>query len=180
MCDPHRHNRGRGPVSQPARQSLLWIVGLTVGLNALWFGSAQARPAAGGTQLWEARYDGPGHGSDYPSAVAVSPDGTKVVVTGQTVANSPDYGTIAYDASTGSVVWGQRHDGHVSADQANVVVVNPDGSTVFVTGFVNSAPQQHELHDHRLQPGHRGSELVEHVQRAEEFAGRGVRDGYQR
>jgi DNA-binding beta-propeller fold protein YncE len=54
-------------------------VGLTLAVLGI---AAPSASAAGGSQLWLARYDGPGHGSDEAQSVAVSPDGTKVYVTG--------------------------------------------------------------------------------------------------
>jgi len=35
-----------------------------------------------GTRLWVSRYNGPGNGVDYATKVVVSPDGTRVYVTG--------------------------------------------------------------------------------------------------
>ena len=40
--------------------------------------------ATTGRRLWSARYDGAGHGVDTPTDLAVTPDGTKVLVTGST------------------------------------------------------------------------------------------------
>ena len=53
--------------------------------------------AATGARLWASRYHGPAGQSD-ASALAVSPDGTKVFVTGATVGDTSllDYATVAY------------------------------------------------------------------------------------
>jgi glucose dehydrogenase len=65
-----------------------------------------SRPPSTGAQLWAARYDGGGSGNDIAYAVAVSPDSSKVFVTGPSVgANSIgnktdyDYATVAYSTT---------------------------------------------------------------------------------
>lgn len=106
--------------------------------------AAQAPPAAGhavpgpGSQLWARRYNGPGNGSDQASKVAVSPDGTKVFVTGtsQGKASGLDYATVAYSAVTGARLWAARYNGPANGtDSASRVTVSPDGTKVFVTGI---------------------------------------------
>jgi hypothetical protein len=87
------------------------------------------------------------HGvSPYDSAsdIAVSPDGATVFVTGAThtsIENGlSDYGTIAYDATTGAEIWTASYDGGCGCpdggDGASDLAVSPDGSTVFVTGTI--------------------------------------------
>lgn len=93
--------------------------------------------AATGVTLWTKRYDGPGHGSDMASALSVSPDGSAVVVTGESVAttSATDYTTVAYNPTTGAKIWLKRYNGPGNyADFAHAVKVSPDASTVFVTG----------------------------------------------
>jgi hypothetical protein len=89
-----------------------------------------------GDRLWVQRYSGAGKNPDAPRAVGVSPDGSKVFVTGQTnTSASSDYATIAYDATTGTQLWAKRYNGPANFfDGANALGVSPDGSTVFVTG----------------------------------------------
>jgi DNA-binding beta-propeller fold protein YncE len=97
-----------------------------------------AYEATTGAQLWGARYNDPDDAQDQPTAIGVSPDGTKVFVTGFTYqgqARFYDYGTIAYDASTGAQLWASRHDGpQGDYDRAFALGISPDGSRVFVTG----------------------------------------------
>jgi len=90
-----------------------------------------------GTPLWTRRWDGPAHGRDYAEALAVSPDGAKLFVTGLTPVlgrNQFQYGIVAYDTATGAELWSSFYDGPGSFDQPSAVGVSPDGSQVFVTG----------------------------------------------
>jgi hypothetical protein len=57
--------------------------------------------SAAGKERWAARYDGPVHGPDHGSSVALSPDGTRAFVTGDSTGKtlSLDYITLAYRVS---------------------------------------------------------------------------------
>jgi WD40 repeat protein len=93
-----------------------------------------AYEASTGAQLWTRRYNA-GNGDDFPTAVAVSPDGATVFVTGGSmgVSSDLDYATIAYGASTGVRLWTRRFDGP-EQDIATALTVSSDGSKLFVTG----------------------------------------------
>jgi outer membrane protein assembly factor BamB len=98
---------------------------------------------ATGTQLWAAQHDFVNHSIDQATAVAVSADGTKVFVTGKVSWREPqgpifvqhdDTGTIAYDASSGAMLWATR-----TPDMSAVAIVaSPDGKRVFFTGERNN------------------------------------------
>ena len=94
--------------------------------------------SATGARLWVRRYRGPGSSSAQASSVAISPDGSTVVVTGTTGTQgiNENFATIAYRAATGTVRWVARYDspGKYSDDAAGPVAISPDGATVFVTG----------------------------------------------
>jgi DNA-binding beta-propeller fold protein YncE len=105
-----------------------------------------AYAAATGGQLWLARYYGPGNGFDKAVALAVSPDGSKVFVTGSSwsTAHQRDYATIAYNANTGARLWAQRYNGpgydaRDNNDDAWAIATSPDGSRVYVTGGSQSS-----------------------------------------
>jgi hypothetical protein len=94
--------------------------------------------ATPGAQLWANRYNAPGNGDDFANAVGVSPDGSKVFVTGPSPGSNglDDYATVAYDASTGMRLWAKRYNGPANGvDWALALQVSPDGSSVFVTGY---------------------------------------------
>jgi len=94
--------------------------------------------AATGRRLWFSRYSGPGDNDDTVSAVAVSPDGRMVFVTGYTSSTwnaRSDYATVAYSAATGRQLWVSRYNGPANkSDGAGSVAVSPGGGTVYVAG----------------------------------------------
>ncbi|MDR6905950.1 subtilisin family serine protease [Agromyces sp. 3263] len=93
-----------------------------------------AYAAATGAELWSAQHDGPAHGIDLPTAVAIAETGT-VFVSGSSGAESNDWATIAYDGTTGEEIWTTRYDGDGAAtDTPRTSVVSPDGATLVVTG----------------------------------------------
>src|SRR5258707_9075372 len=91
-------------------------------------------PAA---QLWVARYNGPGNGSNDAHALAVSPSGGTVFVTGDSPGTTSlqDYATVAYNAATGARLWVARYNGPGNSnDGACSLAVSPAGGTVYVPG----------------------------------------------
>ena len=96
--------------------------------------AVSAEAATPGEQAWAARYDN--GASDSATSVAVSPDGTMVVVTGSSysTASGDDYATVAYDTATGAQLWAARYNGPGNGrDVATSVTVSRSGQ-VFVTG----------------------------------------------
>jgi DNA-binding beta-propeller fold protein YncE len=93
---------------------------------------------ATGELLWTATFDDPKGSSDVTAALAVSPDGARVFVTGQTPAGSSSYQdivTIAYDAVTGAQEWISDFGESQGNDWPTDLAVSPDGTKVVVTGF---------------------------------------------
>ena len=88
-----------------------------------------------GGRLWRRSYNGPVGGSDQATAIGASPDGTQVYVTGlrNDVPYDRDYATLAYRASSGESLWEAFYDQDV--DGASALGVNPDGSSVYVSGM---------------------------------------------
>jgi PQQ-like domain len=97
-----------------------------------------AYDAATGKQVWLSRYNNPRrNGADSASALAISPDGRRLYVTGTSHGRSSqeDYATVAYAAASGKQQWVARYNGHANeTDSASSVTVSHDGSKIFVTG----------------------------------------------
>ena len=105
-----------------------------------------AYSAVTGARLWAARYNGPGNGNDAASAVAVSPGGSRVYVTGASRgATTTGYLTVAYSAATGAQLWLARHSDMLLA----AVAVSPGGSRVYVTGLTGPFPNDYATAAHR-------------------------------
>jgi hypothetical protein len=93
--------------------------------------------AATGGERWASRYDGTAHGDDLARSLGSTPDGSTVLVTGDSLGSDSarDYSTVAYDASTGVRSWVRRYNGPANHDDvARALRVSADGATVFVTG----------------------------------------------
>ncbi len=85
----------------------------------------------GGTRLWATL----GDPIVAASAIAVSPDGGVVFVTGGSDAGRRDqYDTVAYSASSGTRLWDELYNGGDFESFPYSMAISPDGSTVFVTG----------------------------------------------
>jgi hypothetical protein len=86
--------------------------------------------ATPGVEQWLRRYNGLGNSDDVAKSLGVSPDGTKVFVTGASTGSGgdDDYATVAYDASTGARLWVARYNGPGnSVDTATSLGVTPTG-----------------------------------------------------
>jgi hypothetical protein len=95
-----------------------------------------AYDAATGAELWRATYAGPAE-DDVPQAIGVSPDGSRVFVTGGSVNvnTNLNYATVAYDAEAGTELWVRRYAPGGLYSGATDLAVSPGGNRVYVTGF---------------------------------------------
>lgn len=103
--------------------------------------------ASSGALNWDLRYDPSktGSGGDASArSIAVAPDGRRVYTQGWVSQESTgsDYGTYAFDASTGEIVWqrffdgpSHKNDGQFSGSAG--IALSPDGRVAYVTGSVS-------------------------------------------
>ena len=121
-----------------------------------------AYDTASGRQLWEARYTGPGKQDDGAGAVTLSPDGTKVFVTGGSTGTSTglDTATVAYEAGTGTQLWVARYDGPSHGNEAGgSIAVDPSGTKVFVTGTSTGAGEMKKTYATLAYDATKGTQL---------------------
>jgi PQQ-like domain len=100
--------------------------------------ATSAFDAASGKQLWTRLYNGRADGTDLAVALAVSPGGGTVFVTGTSKGSTTaeDYATVAYAAASGRQLWVSRYNGSGrSRDIPESIAVSPTGGVVFVTGY---------------------------------------------
>lgn len=126
----------------------LFVTGFSYGAGTNEDYATVAYEAATGDQAWAARYNGKANGHDNAWGLVLSPDGSRVFVTGGSGGlgpnNGDDYATIAYDAETGAGLWLKIYNGPIGADdEAQAIAVNARGTRVYVTGFSQGIPQGH-------------------------------------
>ena len=104
------------------------------------------RGPGAGQVLWEARHDSAGHGPDRANAIALSPDGRTVFVTGMTYQGEggPPFpvnyalATVSYDAATGEQRWLSEKQWEPDFNEGLSVDVDPSGRSVVVTGQIGT------------------------------------------
>lgn len=124
-------------ITASADGSAVFVTGSSIGTTGGYDYATVGYDAATGSERWVERWDGPTHDVDVATGIVVDPGGAAVFVTGATfgTSGSDDYGTVAYDQTTGAQLWGTRFAGAVEGrDDAYAIAVSPGGTKVYVTG----------------------------------------------
>jgi hypothetical protein len=121
-------------IAVAADGSALYVTGASLGVDSGADYATVAYETATGSQLWEAVYQS--RRADVPSCIAVTPDGSTVLVTGDSESrrSSADWLTAAYDATTGARLW-KRGYKTPRVDRPQGCSATADGSALVVTGY---------------------------------------------
>ena len=119
----------------------VFVTGSSTGTLGDWNFATVLYDSRTGAQLWARRFDGPNNATDRATEADISPDGSRIFVTGwSSYGNgSYNYATVAY-AATGAQLWSRRYDGPANGfDAPGGLGVARDGSRVFVTGVTETS-----------------------------------------
>ena len=115
----------------------VYVKGVSYGGGGTYYDYATIKYSSSGDTLWVRRYNGPGNGFDYATALAVDDSGN-LYVTGESygIGTLDDYATIKY-SSAGDTLWVRRYNGPGNFDdEANALAVDNSGN-VYVTGVAD-------------------------------------------
>ncbi len=112
----------------------VYVTGYSYGGSATTNDYATIKYGPSGTQLWVARYNGPGNGIDIPFAIAVDNAGN-AHVTGRSFGSgtASDYATIKY-ATNGTQLWLARYNGPGNGTDFAFDLKLDSAGNVYVTG----------------------------------------------
>lgn len=90
-----------------------------------------------GQKLWNRRFDGTGHDSDYPSDLVIDRD-NNIYVTGRSWGGvtKNDYLTLKYNPD-GELLWAKRFDWLVSRNDEAYAIALDSKENIYVTGFAS-------------------------------------------
>lgn len=125
-----------------------------------------AYDASTGARLWASTYKGPAGSYNTPTAMALSRNGSEVVVTGMSEfvpsgTNSADYrvATVAYGTSTGAFLWAKRDILYGAPGGSQDVAISPDGSQVIVASSGENLAESGSAHTTEAYSAATGSRL---------------------
>ncbi len=131
------NDQGRAVTVSPDGRTV-YVTGRSQGKTSGYDIATIAYNASTGARRWVSRYNDPANLNDFGSALAVSPGGQVLYVTGGSGAPGRHLGfaTIAYKSSTGKALWTSRTRGWLIINNVDSSVgVTPDGRTVVVASY---------------------------------------------
>ncbi|HEX9824310.1 MAG TPA: PQQ-binding-like beta-propeller repeat protein, partial [Actinomycetota bacterium] len=140
------------PFAMAVSEDSVFVTGFTLDMESGTFAIATAAfDAKTGERRWSTLHVPRYRPYSQPFGIAVSPDGTRVYVTGLTnwdawVPSKGSFLTVAYDAATGREVWESAY--HGTEKKLNVgigVAVSPDGEHVYATGVRDAENNNQDL-----------------------------------
>jgi len=91
-----------------------------------------------GRQVWVRRYDGPGHGDDMATALALDGSGNVYVTGGSYYSGSDyDYVTVKYSPK-GRLLWARRYSWPGNRGDWPLAIVVDGSSNVYITGYLEA------------------------------------------
>ncbi|HET6464675.1 MAG TPA: SBBP repeat-containing protein, partial [Nitrospiria bacterium] len=101
-----------------------------------------------GTQVWAARYNGPGNNDDVANVIVIDSTGN-LYVTGSSIGSGTgeDYATIKYNSS-GTQVWAARYNGPGNDDDVGNALDVDDSGNVYVAGYSKGSNTHYDDHYH--------------------------------
>jgi hypothetical protein len=121
----------------------VFVVGSTRAPNGYLAYDTLAYSSSTGDTVWEVGYHSTIVGDNWANAEALSPDGSRLYVTGIGADShfqpASQFATAAYDTGTGRAVWGRVFDSPGQQDDdATDVAVSPDGTGAYVLGHTSA------------------------------------------
>lgn len=115
----------------------IYVTGYGIGSIETWYDYATVKYDPNGTQLWEARYDGPDSDSDSANDIITDNDGN-IYVTGQSrgLGTGSDYATIKYDTN-GNQIWVARFNGRNTQNDFSYLIAKDNFGHIYVSGQAN-------------------------------------------
>jgi hypothetical protein len=144
---PH-HTGQASAVSSSPDGATVYVTGFSGGTGTFADYVTIAYDAETGEEIWITRYDGKVSGGDVANDLVVSPDGSSLYVTGSVEqwGQTFSFGTVKYDAPTGTPIWDTFHlvpwsDRLV----AESIATTPDGSIVIVVGYAFTPMAKYDI-----------------------------------